>query len=140
MNKKKACGICGKEFSPKHSRQATCGDADCRRLWENQRKRGRDKKRRERLKKKGIDPNQRRRTECPVCGKRCVVGPLDDYCSPDCRRAGKTGTAWRDFYPGTKGLILKWSAEGWPVWRICQLLGRHHSQIEAVLQEAKQYD
>ena len=80
MNEKKACGVCGKEFSPKHRRQVTCGDADCRRIWENQRKRGRDKKRRERLKKKGIDPNQRRRTECPICGKRCFVGPLDDYC------------------------------------------------------------
>jgi hypothetical protein len=28
----KKCSICGKEFKPYHSRQKTCGDAECKRL------------------------------------------------------------------------------------------------------------
>lgn len=124
----KKCPVCGKVFKPKRRRYVTCGprcSAEYEKLKARNRRRARHPER---------NWNDSTETVCLCCGVVMTgSGAYEGYCSAHCQAACRNGSAWREFYPGTKGLIRKWSGEGLPVWQIAQLLGRHHSQIEEAL-------
>ena len=117
----RVCEICGEVFKPKNQVQKTCSK-DC--SWERENRMRREKRRQKRA-------EEGKTWVCSICGRE--MDRRGKYCSRECGRAGRDGSAWREFYPETKGLIRKWSEEGLPVWQIAQLLGRHHSQIEEAL-------
>lgn len=126
----KICMVCGKRFQPKNRRQVTCGGEYGERL-----KRIRKRERYQPKQKKRIPVSAATAENCLCCGKPLHGNSgYGNFCCESCYSAYDAKTAWRELYPGTAGLIRKWYGEGWPVWQIAQVLGRHHSQVEEVLE------
>ena len=125
--KERACLVCGRTYRPRMRTQKTCGREGCQRKWANMTSQLRGK--RPRLP----------RTK-PQVGKLCgeIISPwgCGEYCCQSCKTADGDGSARRELYPDTAGLIRKWHGEGMAPEAIANLLERDLRQVKEVLDDA----
>ena len=104
-----ACHCCGKEFTPRHSRQKTCGSDECKKDWNrtknSERTRvwltvpgNREKANRRVRERREADPERyresvrrsrdkrRKQVYCAVCGQLITKKPARKTCGPECGR------------------------------------------------------
>lgn len=123
----KRCAVCGKAFQPRDGRQILCGSPECRRQWANRTSQLRGKQPRPPRTKPRVGK------PCKLCGLPVGQWGCGEYCCQSCKTADEDGSARRELYPGTAGLIRKWHGEGMAPEAIAKLLAWDLRQVKEVL-------
>lgn len=126
----RACLVCGKTYLPRMRTQKTCGSEDCQRQWANRTRQLRGKLPRPPRTKPQVGK------PCKLCGGTIGQWGCGEYCCQSCKTADGDGSARRELYPGTAGLIRKWHGEGMTPEAIAKLLARDLRQVKEVLDNA----
>lgn len=123
----RACLVCGQTYLPRMRTQKTCGGEECRRKWANRTSQLRGKQPRSPHTKPQVGK------PCKLCGEIISPWGCGAYCCRSCKTADRNGSARRELYPGTAGLIRKWHGEGMTPEAIAKLLARDLRQVREVL-------
>lgn len=126
----RACLVCGKTYIPRMRTQKTCGSEGCQRQWANRTSQLRGKQPRPPRAKPQVGK------PCKLCGGIIGQWGCGEYCCQSCKTADGDGSARRELYPGTAGLIRKWHGEGMTPEAIAKLLARDLRQVKEVLDNA----
>lgn len=126
----RACLVCGQTYLPRRRTQKTCGSEECQRKWANRTSQLRGKRSR------SPRPKPQAGKPCKLCGLPVGKWGCGEYCSQGCKTADEDGSARRELYPGTAGLIRKWHGEGMSPEEIANLLERDLRQVKEVLDDA----